>query len=195
VNRLKQRLSDYAFLLLIAGTIVALDQASKYLVQANLAMGEVYRPELWLSQYVRVVHLHNRGAAIGIFPGLGNVFMILAMLVSAGILYYYPRIARQDWLVRLSLALVLGGAVGNMIDRLQQGYVTDFISLLNIPVLNLADISILTGVLILFIGLWRKEQRKKPGQDNATQDHTSSSEEKTGRFLSLEKSLREARRE
>lgn len=181
--------------MLIAGAIVVLDQASKYLVRANLALGEVYRPDLWISQFIRFVHLHNRGAAIGMFPSLGNVFMVLAMLVSAAIIYYYPRIPRQDWLVRLSMALFLGGAVGNMIDRLHQGYVTDFISLLDIPVLNIADLSVSSGVVVLFIGLWQQEQRKKHLQDSATQDNDSGNQGKTGRVLSSGEPLEEAQRE
>ena len=181
--------------MVVAGVIVALDQMSKVLIRANLMLGEVYRPELWISQYARFVHLHNRGAAIGILPGLGNVFMVVAMLVSVALIFYYPRIPRQDWLVRLSMALLLGGAIGNMIDRLHQGFVTDFISVLNIPVLNLADLSISTGVIILVIGLWQQEQRKKPTQDSAMPDDDISCEGKTGRNLSLGKPAEEARRE
>jgi len=180
---------------LVAGTIVVLDQASKYLIRANLALGEVYRPELWITQFARFVHLHNRGAAIGMFPGLGNVFMVLALIVSAALIYYYPRIPRQDWLVRLAMALLLGGAVGNMIDRMHQGYVTDFISLLNIPVLNLADLSVSTGVIVLAIGLWQQEQRKKSTQDSTVPDDDSSSTGETGRNMLLGKPLQETRHE
>ena len=55
------------------------------------------------------------------FQSLGNVFMILSMVVSAAIIYYYPQVPRQDWLIRLAMAMLLGGAVGNLIDRLYPG--------------------------------------------------------------------------
>lgn len=173
-------------MLTIAGVVVLLDQTSKYLVRLNLALGEVYRPELLVSQYARLVHLHNSGAAIGIFPNLGNVFMILAILASAAIIYYYPRIPREEPLVRLSMALLLGGAVGNLIDRLHQGYVTDFISLLNIPVINLADLSVSAGVVLLCLGLWHQEQRRKRQPDPADTAGEAGEAQKGGRFQALQ---------
>jgi signal peptidase II len=183
---LNRRFSDYVPLFLTAGAIVILDQASKYLIRANLAMGEVYRPDLWISQFVRFVHLHNRGAAIGTSPGMGIFSMVVAILVSAVIIYLYPRIPPQERLVRLAMALLLGGALGNLIDRLHQGYVTDFISLLNIPVLNLADLSISVGVVVLFIGLWQQEQKKKRQQQPASQAEDPEDKPDTGRSLNLQ---------
>lgn len=189
---MKRRLADYAFLFLVAGVIVALDQACKYLVRGNLEPGEIYHPELWVSQYVRFVHLHNSGAAIGILPGFGDIFMLLSALISLAVLYYYSRIPHQQWLLRLSMALVLGGAVGNLVDRLYQGYVTDFISLFNFPVFNLADLSVLTGFILLFVDLWRQEQRKKSGQDSAAPGEGSGNEEKSGRHLTSYAPLEDA---
>lgn len=159
---MKRDLRHTVSLLLITGTVVILDQASKALIRHNLALGEVYRPDLWISQVARFVHVKNYGSAIG-FPSLGKVFMLLAILVSAAILYYAPRLARQGWQMRLSTALILGGVMGNLIDRLHQGYVTDFISLLSIPVVNLADLSIASGVILLISQLWQQEKKQKPG--------------------------------
>lgn len=192
---MKRRLSDYAHLLLFAGAIVLLDQVSKYLIRANLAPGEVYRPELWISQYARFVHLHNRGAAIGIFPSLGNVFMLLAMLVCVAILYYYPRIPRQDRLLRLSMAFLLGGALGNLIDRLHQGFVTDFISFLNIPVFNIADLCIPIGVTLLIIGLWRQERNMGLRQASVERGEDSGDGGQTGRNLTSKPSIEDIRSE
>jgi signal peptidase II len=173
-------------LLLIAGTIVLLDQASKSLIRANLALGEVYRPELWITQFARLVHLHNSGAAIGIFPSLGKVFMFLAILISGAIIYYYPRIPHQERLLRLSMALLLGGALGNLIDRLQQGYVTDFISVLNIPVVNLADLSVSVGVILLCISLWRQEEKKERQRASTHPGEEPPGEHQGGQSLSMQ---------
>jgi len=164
---------DYLFLFLIAGTVVFLDQWTKGLIRQNLAIGEVYRPDSVLSQFVRIVHWKNMGAAFGIFQQMGKIFMMLSFVVGAFIIFYFPRVPRQDWIVRLAMALLLGGAVGNLIDRLNQGYVTDYISILNFPVFNVADLSISTGVVILFLGMWRQEQVKKTSEPASLENQES----------------------
>jgi signal peptidase II len=166
---LKNRLLDYAQLLLIAGIVIALDQLTKYLVRTTVPMNTVYRPELWISQYARIVHVNNSGAAFGMFRSLGNVFSVLSVGVSLVILYYFPQVPRKEWYLRIAMGLLLGGAVGNLIDRLLfQGHVTDFISLGNFPVFNVADSSISCGVAILFVVMWFQERQKKnlPSEEN-----------------------------
>jgi signal peptidase II len=158
---LKKLFNSYAVLFLIAGVVVLLDQLTKEWVRLNLQLGEIFRPELWLTQYIRIVHWKNTGAAFGMFQNMNPVFMVLSVLVIGVILYYYPQIPRQDWLVRLSMGLLLGGAIGNLIDRFRQGYVTDFISVGKFPVLNIADASISVGVALLFVGMWLQEKNKK----------------------------------
>ena len=158
---MKKLITSYATLFLIAGIIVLLDQLTKEWVRLNLQLGEIYRPELWISNYIRLVHWKNTGAAFGMFQNMNPVFMVLSVLVSAVILYYFPQIPPQDWLVRLSMGMLLGGAIGNLIDRFRQGYVTDFISVGQFPVLNIADASISIGVALLFIGMWVQEKKKK----------------------------------
>jgi signal peptidase II len=159
---LKKYLKDYSLLFLIAGIIVLLDQVTKQIVRANLAVGEVYRPDLWLSQFARILNWKNTGAAFGMFQNGGLIFTILAFVVSGAILYYYPQIPRQDRLIRISMGFLLGGAVGNLIDRLTQGLiVTDFISIWIFPVFNIADLSITIGVVILCLGMIVQERRSK----------------------------------
>jgi len=166
---LKKILKDYLFLLLIAGTIVLLDQITKAWIRQTLALGEVYHPELWLSNFIRIVYWKNTGAAFGMFQSLGGVFTVLSFVVSGIILYYFPQIPSKDWLIRLSMGMLLGGAIGNLIDRLTRGYVTDFISVGNFPVFNIADSSISVGVVILFFGMWLQEKRAKlDGQKSAS---------------------------
>ena len=128
VSTLKKPLADYAVLFLIAGIVILLDQLTKAVVRQNLALGEIYRPELWISQYARLIHLKNTGAANGMFQNFNKILAVFPFIVALAILYYFPRIPRQDWLIRLALGFYLGGALGNLIDRLTQGYVTDFIS-------------------------------------------------------------------
>lgn len=159
---MKRLVQDYLFLLLVAGAIILIDQYTKNMVRMNLDIGETWAPWTWLMPYARIVNWKNYGAAFGMLPVLKDVFTGLAIVVSLAILYYFPQVERKDWSLRLAMELQLGGAVGNLIDRLQQGYVTDFISLGNFPVFNVADASISIGVAVLVLGMWwkgREEQR------------------------------------
>ena len=154
---------DYLTLAGISGFVVALDQWSKYLLRLRLAPGETWSPWDWLAPYARLVHSDNSGAAFGIFQDGAIFFTVVAILVSAAIIYYFPRVPAEQRSLRIALALQLGGAVGNLIDRLlQAGRVTDLISLGSFPVFNLADASISIGVAILLSSMLL--QRREPAQ-------------------------------
>jgi len=160
---LKEKLRVYAPLLGIAATVVVLDQWTKWLVRSSLPFQASWLPQSlqWLSPYARIVHWHNSGAAFGSFQGGNIVFTILAILVILAILYYYPRVDPRDWTLRLAMGLQLGGAAGNLIDRLQMGRVTDFLSVGTFPVFNVADAAITLGVMILLLGVWMREREAK----------------------------------
>lgn len=153
------RLREYLFLFGFAGGILAIDQWSKHLVRTNLAFGEVWAPIPEISSVFRIVHWENTGAAFGVFPAGGTVFTVIAVLVSAAILYYFPQIPPEYLSIRLALGLQLGGALGNLTDRLLRGPVTDMFSMGPVPVFNVADASISLGVVILLAGMWLQERR------------------------------------
>ncbi len=159
---MRKILRDYGFLLSLAALVIALDQWTKMLVRTRLDFEEFWAPWPWLAHYVRVVHWKNTGAAFGMLQGFGDVFTVLAILVAIAIIYYFPHVPARDWVLRLAMGLQLGGALGNLIDRLVRGSVTDFISIGAFPVFNVADASISTGVAILVLGMWFKE-RHEPG--------------------------------
>src|SRR5207302_9836252 len=98
---------------------------------------------------VRLDYTRNTGAAFSIFPTGSWAFAAIALVVSAGIVVYYRRVAGGPVVLRLALGLVLGGALGNLIDRVRLGYVIDFIDLRWWPVFNLADSAIVVGVVLL----------------------------------------------
>ena len=158
---LKKLFKDYLVLGSIVLIVISLDQLSKRWVQNALPLGEMWSPWPWLAPYARFVHWYNTGAAFGIFQGLGGIFTIIAVIVSIAIIYYFPRVPAEDWTLRIAMGLQMGGALGNMIDRVSQGYVVDFISVGNFAVFNIADSSITVGVLILLLGVYLQE-RKKP---------------------------------
>jgi signal peptidase II len=175
-DSLKKYIKDYAFLLIIAGIIVGLDQWTKVLVRNQIPFSESWSPFTWLAPYARIVHWNNTGAAFGLFQGYNLVFSVLAVGVSIAILYYFPRIPSQDWVIRVALSMQLGGAVGNLIDRVVMGTVTDFISVGNFAVFNVADSSISVGVAILLLAVLYKDWQEKKTAQNKTEDVTPSVE-------------------
>ena len=157
------KLKDYLNLFGVAGIVIALDQWTKWLVRTNIEFGTQWLPEWlsWLSPYARFVNWHNSGAAFGMFQNGNLVFTILAFIVIGAIIYYYPQVEMEDWTLKLAMGLQLGGAAGNLIDRLMVGKVTDFISIGVFPVFNAADSSITVGVFVLLLGVWLKERKDK----------------------------------
>jgi signal peptidase II len=159
---LKDSVKKYGLLFLIAGLLIALDQWTKYLVRTNIPFGESWMPWTWLAPYARIVHWNNTGVAFGMFQGYGYIFMVLAVLVAGAIIYYYPRIPANEWLMRVALGMQLGGALGNLIDRIFYNFhVTDFISVGNFAVFNVADASISCGVVLLLLVVWIREGQEK----------------------------------
>lgn len=160
---LNSRMKDFLTLFGVAGISVALDQWTKWLVRENIEFGGQWLPEglTWLSPYARIVYWHNSGAAFGMFQNGNLIFTILAFIVIGAIIYYYPSVEADDWTLKLAMGLQLGGAAGNLIDRLLAGKVTDFISIWTFPVFNIADASISVGVAVLLLGVWLKEREEK----------------------------------
>jgi signal peptidase II len=154
---------DFLLLFLFAGVIVALDQWTKALVRDNIPLGADWLPSWlsWLMPYARIRHTFNTGAAFGLFQQGGLIFAILAVIVSILIISYFPSVSRRDWWLRLALGMQLGGALGNLVDRIMRnGQVTDFISLGNFAIFNVADSCITVGVIILVLGVWITERRE-----------------------------------
>lgn len=152
-----------AYLLLggMAALVVIVDQWSKFLIRANLQVGEIWSPWAWLTPYARIVHWYNTGVAFGLFQDHGQLFSVLKIAVSIAIIFYFPRVPVSDWPLRLAMGFQLGGALGNLVDRILLGHVTDFISVGSFPVFNVADASITMGVAILIVGVWIQERQKK----------------------------------
>ena len=164
---MKNVIQRYWLILTIAALIVALDQWTKWLVRVNIPSGGTWLPDSlqWLSPYARIVHWYNTGAAFGMFQNASMVFTVLAFVVIAAIIYYYPHVENTDWSLRLAMSMQLGGAVGNLIDRLMLGRVTDFISIGTFPVFNVADASISIGAAVLLLGVWIMERSEKKDKE------------------------------
>jgi signal peptidase II len=135
---------------LLAVLVFTTDQLTKYWVSTELAIGQAWMPIDALASFIVIRHVRNSGAAFGMFPAAGPIFLVIAVAVVLGIMrYYYSRITTAPLWVRISLGLMLGGAIGNMIDRVRFGFVVDFVDLGWWPVFNVADSSIVVGVTML----------------------------------------------
>lgn len=129
----------------IAGLVVGLDQATKAWVRALLLPGQSLLEE-WP---IRLTYVTNTGGAFGLFPDQRLFLIVTAAIGVLAIFLYFRFPPAESSLLTLGLGLQLGGAVGNLADRIRLGHVTDFIDLRFWPVFNLADSSIVVGVTVL----------------------------------------------
>ena len=142
-------------LFVIALSVLIADQASKAWVIENIPLNTTFEIFPPLADFFVLTHITNAGAAFGLFPQASLIFTFVALIVSVVIVVYYRSIPAGQWLVRVSLGLQLGGAIGNLIDRLRFGAVTDLLYVRYFPVFNIADACIVTGVGLLMFHLWR----------------------------------------
>lgn len=133
----------------LALAILGFDQYTKHLVRTNLNLYDSVTPLPALSHLFTFTFVTNTGAAFGFFPDRSLFFVIVAILVSLGIVLYLRHIPRHEWLLKLSLAMQLGGALGNLLDRIRLGYVVDFVDFRAWPVFNFSDTFIVVGVILL----------------------------------------------
>lgn len=163
-NTMNGRFVPLISLLVVSGIIFISDRITKSMVVNNLVEGEIWAPFPSISRIFKINYITNSGAAFGLFANgnedggssSGIVFIIIAIIVAAAIIYYYPMV-KNTW-VRLALGLQLGGALGNLWDRIfNNGHVIDFADLGFWPIFNIADISIVIGVTILAIWLWQQD--------------------------------------
>src|SRR4029079_19550633 len=108
----------------IAVIVFALDRITKIWVEQNIPLFEA-RPVV--GDYVRIVHAQNTGAAFGLLPERTTLLSVLSVVAVLAIVYYYRQIASNSALVSATLGMQLGGAFGNLLDRITQGYVVDFV--------------------------------------------------------------------
>ena len=143
----------WTILLLTLTLSAALDQAAKGWALTHLQPYEAVQPIAALAPVFQLTLISNSGAAFGILPMAGEVFLVVALVIVAGLLFSLRKLPAQARLMPFAIGLVTGGAIGNALDRLQHGHVIDFIHY-QIPSLisnvsNLADHAIVLGVLLI----------------------------------------------
>lgn len=163
--------------LLCAAVVVALDQWTKVLVRERLALHHSSTPIAWLEGIFMLEHVHNYGAAFGILQNAGVLFVITTVVISIAILVSIGRLGISQRGMQVLMGLILGGAIGNFIDRMTLGYVTDFVKVgipgkAYWPNFNIADSSIVVGVLIMTFMAWRRDIFASDEQQEESQSDT-----------------------
>lgn len=175
-------LAEKSILFLVMASVLILDHVSQLIVEARLPLNSSWEPVPAISSLFKISHVANTGAAFGIFPGGSLIFTIVAIVVSGAIIFYNSRLPANHQLYRVALGLQLGGALGNLIDRLRIGHVTDFLDFGPVPVFNFADASIFVGVVLLAYLMFQDERRQKvqdkdaphrPGEEESLQAEAS----------------------
>jgi len=139
--------------------VVVTDQVVKWMIRHWVERGEEYSV-VWP---LKIVHLTNSGAAFGVLQGAGPLLVMTSIIGMAAIIVFLFNPTFAHPLMRLGLAFMLGGAVGNLIDRVKDGEVVDFIKVPNFPAFNVADSAITIGVALLVWAMLREPQPSKPG--------------------------------
>jgi signal peptidase II len=152
--------------------VVALDQYTKRIVIQRLALG-AHWPAEPVAGLFTFTHVSNTGVAFGLFQGNSPVFVVLAACVVGALILYVSQLPRHAVAVRLAVGMQIGGAVGNVIDRVRLGHVTDFFDFHVFPVFNVADSAIVVGVFILALTLWQEEQARAEDHERAAQSATN----------------------
>jgi signal peptidase II len=157
----------------IAAAVIAFDQLTKVIIRATVSPGEAWPDRDWP---LNIVNVSNSGAAFGILQGQTTFLIVTSLIGVAAIVLYYFSPSLEHGLLRVALGLQLGGAAGNLIDRVRFGEVTDFVNVafwpeINgfnlLPAFNVADASIFIGVvtIILFLLISEGERVRQPPPD------------------------------
>ncbi len=157
----------YILLIAIAGLVLLLDQLTKLYIVSRFSL---YESVTIIEDFFHITYIRNPGAAFGIFAGSAASFRIpffltLSFVAIIGMLFFYKTITEK--LLRIALSFILGGALGNMIDRARLGEVIDFIDVHwysnHWPAFNVADSAITIGVGLMILDMFIKERQKVKG--------------------------------
>jgi signal peptidase II len=160
----------FVLLTVVAAVVIVLDQLSKMWVSASMQVGEV---QPLVDGFVRLRYTHNTGAAFGMFRDATGILSILSLVIISGIVVAFVRLGNPTTMSTLASGLVVGGALGNLVDRMRLGYVVDFIevygphleinnTIYTFPVFNVGDSGITVGVILILIGLLFAKEESKP---------------------------------
>ena len=146
----------------VAIGVFVLDRITKIAVETGMPVGASLDV---IGEWVRISHVTNSGAAFGLLPERTTLLSVLSVVAVCAIVFYYRKLAADSVLISATLGMQLGGAFGNLVDRIRQGYVVDFVDV-GVPggvrfwAFNIADSSIVVGIIAVTVLLWWQERRQ-----------------------------------
>lgn len=150
------------YLYIIAVLVILLDQLTKWLIVKNMYVGESHTI---IENFLYITSHRNQGAAWGTFQGQMVFFYIITVAFIVGILWFVKKHGTQDKLFGIGIGLILGGAIGNFIDRIFRKEVVDFVDTYifsyNFPIFNVADSALVIGIVLIFIQMLLEERQAK----------------------------------
>jgi len=176
ITRLDELKKTTLLVLIVAVVVIVIDQVVKYLVSSALPLGGAWSPLSGPNPLFQIVHVANTGVAFGLFKDLGVVFIIVPLVISGFIIYYARRLRADQTFMAFALGLTLGGALGNLIDRIRIGYVIDYFDI-GVGALrnasNFADWSIVLGVIWLAVATLLDDRKQKQAHPSETSNSGS----------------------
>jgi signal peptidase II len=133
--------------------IIVLDQLAKFLIKSNFQLNQSIPV---IKNVFHLTYITNTGSAFGLFKGINLFFVFFSIAVIIAIFYYLRQAKEKEKIVVFSIGLLLGGTIGNLIDRISYGAVIDFLDFRIWPVFNIADSAVTISVILLIIMLWKK---------------------------------------
>ncbi len=161
---------------IVALIVFVLDQLTKALVAQQIGMGNAWMP-LPAFDWFRIVGSKNTGTACGYFPEASFLFTLAPFFILAIVVWFYRSQKTPSWLLSIGVGLIIGGAFGNLIDRLRLGFVVDFIQVGTFPIFNVADSAVSTAVVIMLLWSLREDssrvQNAVEGESTLTRSDSS----------------------
>lgn len=145
------------FVALVAAIVFIADQLTKFAVVDRVGMGGAWTPIPGMPGLLTIVPGFNTGTACGYLPQFGTLFTFAPFLILAIVILFYRQQPRPSWLLSLGTGLIIGGAFGNLVDRLRLGYVVDFVQVSRWPVFNVADAAVSTAVVLMLFWSLRED--------------------------------------
>jgi len=133
--------------------VVLLDQLTKFLIKQNLQLTQSIPI---MKNILHLTYVTNNGSAFGLFKGFNLIFVIFSVIAVFVVSYFINRVKENEKALQFAVGLLLGGTIGNLIDRLIFGHVIDFIDLRIWPVFNVADSAVTISIILLIFLLWEK---------------------------------------
>ncbi|MFB0526862.1 MAG: signal peptidase II [bacterium] len=143
---------------LIALIILSVDQFSKYIIRQKMSLAESIPV---IRGIFHITYVENTGIAFGLFPRGHSLFIVISLIIILAIIFFERKKVIKSLKEKFCLGLILGGALGNLIDRLRFGFVIDFLDFRIWPVFNLADSGVCIGGILMVFFLLRKRPRKE----------------------------------